>query len=156
MAAVMPLWMHASEALGLNQREIAALLGISTRTVQRWAGRRASPGSLDHQRLAQAVHPKDPGLAAQLAQAGGASLAALGLGQPEAPAPPALAPEHLVDSVVCVASAATGIMPDAVRPGLLAAFTRARQLGLSIDAVERALRGPEPAPAKARAEKPKA
>ncbi len=55
MGAVMPLWMHATTTLRLNQRETAELLGISTRTVQRWVVRRASPSYLDHQKLANLV-----------------------------------------------------------------------------------------------------
>jgi hypothetical protein len=49
--------------------------------------------------------------------------------------------ELAVDAVVCVASDALGAMPAAVRGGLLAAFRRARQLGLSCEEVEQALGG---------------
>jgi hypothetical protein len=49
-------------------------------------------------------------------------------------------PRHLaVDAVVCVASEALGAMPNAVRGVLLAAFRRARELGLSCEEVEQAL-----------------
>jgi hypothetical protein len=59
-------------------------------------------------------------------------------------------PRHLaVDAVVCVASEALGAVPSAVRGPLLAAFRRARELGLSCDEVEQALDAalrPPPAP----------
>ena len=49
-------------------------------------------------------------------------------------------PRHLaVDAVVCVASEAFGVIPSAVRATLLAAFRRARELGLSCEEVEQAL-----------------
>jgi transcriptional regulator with XRE-family HTH domain len=48
-------------------------------------------------------------------------------------------PEHLVDGIVCVAAEAMNLPPHALRPSLLAAFRRARVLGLTADVVEACL-----------------
>jgi DNA-binding transcriptional regulator YiaG len=150
----------ARRALGLNQAQLAELLGSSKRTVQRWETKRAPvyPNTLST--LAAHVYPHDAETAADLAAAIGQTLESLGIVAPPAPPPPPPAPppppppgpppmprELAVDAVVCVASDAMGAMPSAVRGGLLAAFRRARQLGLSCDEVEQALGGaakPEP------------
>lgn len=150
----------ARRALGLNQAQLADLLETSKRTVQRWETKRADAPSQTLATLAAHVHPHDAETAAELAAAIGQTLESLGLVAPPAPPPPAVAPppapapgpppmprDLAVDAVVCVASDAMGVMPAAVRGGLLAAFRRARQLGLSCDEVEQALAGaakPEP------------
>jgi DNA-binding transcriptional regulator YiaG len=150
----------ARRVLGLNQAQLADLLGTSKRTVQRWETKRADASSQNLATLAAHVHPHDAETAAELAAALGQTLEGLGLVAPPAPPPPPAAPpparppgprpmprELTVDAVVCVASDAMGIMPAAVRGGLLAAFRRARQLGLSCEEVEQALGGaakPEP------------
>jgi hypothetical protein len=48
-------------------------------------------------------------------------------------------PPHLVDTVVCAAAEALGVPPPAVRPALLAAFQRAREVGLTTEDVEQAI-----------------
>ncbi len=58
---------------------------------------------------------------------------------PPLPPPPPL-PDAVVDSVVCAAAEAMQMMPRDVRPGLLAAFAKAREIGLPVDRVERVLR----------------
>ena len=88
-----------------------------------------------------------PNLAAQLAQSVGESLVSLGVVKPAPPPVVASAPgvpspppvEDVVDSIVCAAADAMNVLPRDVRPALLAAFTRARRLGLGIEAVESAL-----------------
>jgi len=54
-----------------------------------------------------------------------------------AAAPPVPAtPSHvLVDSVVCAAAESASLLPQAIRPAILAAFVRAREGGLTIDGV---------------------
>jgi hypothetical protein len=47
----------------------------------------------------------------------------------------------VVDSVVCACAEAMDMMPRDVRPGLLAAFARATELGVDVQKVERVLRG---------------
>lgn len=153
----------ARRALRLNQAELADLLGTSKRTVQRWETKRADPSSQDLANLAAHVHPHDAETAADLAAAIGQTLESLGIVAPPAPplppplpppppppGPPPMPRDLAVDAVVCVASDALGAMPAAVRAGLLAAFRRARQLGLSCAEVEQALGGALKSPPAAR------
>ncbi len=97
-------------------------------------------------KMAAMVYPKDPDLAAQLAQSVGQSLVSLGIVAPApapahaiAAAPPPPPIEDIVDSIVCAAADAMNALPRDVRPALLAAFTRARRLGLGMETVEKAL-----------------
>jgi DNA-binding XRE family transcriptional regulator len=142
----------ARRALGLTQEQLGTLLSSSKRTVQRWETGRGVPYAWHLAPLAARVHPHDAELAADLAAAAGGTLESLGIVAPPAPPPPPPAPEpatpppmppmprHLaVDAVVCVASESLGQLPGPVRGALLAAFRRARELGLSCDEVERAL-----------------
>jgi hypothetical protein len=55
----------------------------------------------------------------------------------------------LVDAVVCVAAEAMALSPQAVRPAVLAAFTRARDVGISAEAVVAALAPAPPVQTKA-------
>lgn len=141
------LLIQTHSALGLNQRELAELLEISLRTVQRWAAGRSSPAQHDWHAMARAVHPVDPVLAERLAAAGGSSLAALGFVPPPVPppvlppAPPPVIydPRHLADGVVCAAAESADLSPQAIRMVLLAAFRRAREMRLTVEEMERAL-----------------
>jgi hypothetical protein len=49
--------------------------------------------------------------------------------------------EDVVEAVVCAAADAMDVSPRAMRPALLAAFTRARRIGLTVEAMEKALGG---------------
>ena len=139
----------ARRALSLNQEQLGELLRSSKRTVQRWETSRGRPSAAELATLAGHVYPVDAEVAAELAEAIGQTLESLGIvAPPPPPAPPAPPPppgpppmpRHLaVDAVVCVASDALGIMPSAARGGILAAFRRARELGLACDEVEKAL-----------------
>ena len=58
----------------------------------------------------------------------------------------------LAHGVVCVAAEAMDLSPRALRPALFAAFKHARELGLTMDAMETALAPPAPgAPSPTRA-----
>jgi DNA-binding XRE family transcriptional regulator len=139
-------------ALHLTQRELADLVGTSLRTVQRWEAQRSHPASWEIHRLADAVRPHDAALASELDE-----LAPRPAPPPppvaqvptSAPAPPPspLPAAVLLDSVVCAAAEAMTLAPQALRPALLAAFARAKDAGLTIDA---AIAGLTP-PAKPRA-----
>lgn len=59
--------------------------------------------------------------------------------------PPAVAPEHLVDAVVCAVAELMNSSPRPLRPLLHAAFKKAREVGLSVEAAERALAPAAPA-----------
>jgi transcriptional regulator with XRE-family HTH domain len=149
------LTLEARRVLGLNQATLAALLGSSRRTMQRLDSGKASLTSEQLSRLAAEVYPHDTALAAKLANAAGTTLEALGLAKlmpapatPPAPQPP---PPYLTDTVVCAAAEALNVPPPGVRPALLAAFRRAREAGLRVEDVERALRDVlEPKKAKSR------
>jgi hypothetical protein len=105
----------------------------------------ATPSRL--RRFLSTVYPVDAALAAEIAAAGGTTLEALGVlppPPPPAPAPPppvpVTPPDRVVDAVVCAAAEAMQVMPQSVRPAVLAAFACARELGLTVEGVERVLR----------------
>jgi len=137
----------AQSALSLgSSAELGRMLGISRRTAQRFI---ASGVPRYHKReLARLVLAFDPQLAAEIAQSEDHSLATWGLvrGEPEvvvqpAPAaPPPPPPDGVVDAVVCAAAEGMAMMPGDVRAGLLAAFTKAREIGVDVAQVERVLR----------------
>jgi len=143
--------LDARRALGMTQRTLGGALGSSHRTVTRWDGGRSTPADFHLHRLAALLMPIDVDLAEEAAAFGGRSLEDLGLraAPPPPPAPPAPPPppaplpqatsEDLVDIVVCAAAEATDVSPRALRPTLYAAFRRARQIGLTVEAVEEAL-----------------
>jgi len=137
-------------ALGLSQARYGELLGIGKRTVQRWEGGGTTVLRSTIQTLASAVHAVDPALAARIATHAGTSLLALGIEKPPLPPaapaqapplPPPLPTSTLVDSIVCVAADAIGVLPRAIRPALAAAFQRAQEVRLDVGAVADSLRG---------------
>jgi transcriptional regulator with XRE-family HTH domain len=145
---ITPLLISARRALGLSQVQVSRELGVSHRTVARWERGQATIDVVRACRLARLVFPRDASLAAELASAASESLESLGLvATPQAPPPPPL--PLVIDAVVCVAADALGAVPSTVRPALHAAFRRARELGLSLDDVEKAL-----APAATKGSKP--
>ena len=150
---------EARHALHLNQRELAELIGSSERTVQRWETKRGSPHDLDVCALADAVRPHDTAIAAALdrlsSRPAGPVVPAPAppAGSAPAPAAPARPPVPtpvLVDAIVCAAAEAMALAPQVVRPALLAAFTRARDVGLSADDVVGVLAPPANANAKSK------
>jgi transcriptional regulator with XRE-family HTH domain len=139
-----PLLHEACRVLGLNQRELGKVVGLSTRTIQRLYRGHSTFVSPHWHTLARAAHPSHPELAAKLAAEGGTTLMALGLERPlPAPAPAIFSHDvhHLTDGVVCAAAEAIELTPRAVRPALLAAFRRAREMRLTVEQVEAALAG---------------
>jgi hypothetical protein len=138
---VRALFELARQALGTTQEELGERLGVSRRTSQRWAGSGIPSYYLPE--LARLVHPHDPVLAGEIAQAAGMTLKAAGIVLPPPPPPappPAPPPDGVVDAVVCAAAEAMEMLPKAIRPGLHAAFLRAKEIGLTVDVIERALR----------------
>jgi len=136
----------ARQATGTTQEELGQKLGVSRRTAQRWASSGIPSYHLSD--LARLTHPHDPVLAREIAAAAGVTLEAAGIVRPPPPPaspppvapPPAPPPEGVVDAVVCAAAEAMEMMPKQVRPGLHAAFARAKEIGLTIDVIERVLR----------------
>ena len=110
----------AQRALSTNQEGLGRAAGASRRTVQRWVAG-SQPVSIQFHALARAVYPLDAALAARLAERGGTTLAALGLGVTVASASASLAPpgarsasvERLVDALVCAAADAMELPPRA-------------------------------------------
>lgn len=146
------LLIEARRLLGLSQGALGELLGVSRRTGQRWETTGTRPSAAQWAELARHVHPHDPECAEQLAAEGDTTLQALGLnGSPDAGASLAsgaathplsrpILPPEVVDSVVCAAAEAMDVKPSQMRPALLAAFERARTIGLRVEDVTEALK----------------
>jgi hypothetical protein len=144
--------------LGMFHGELADHLGVSRRTVSRWAHDGAHLTHDQVAKLAELAYEHDPSLAAEIAAAVGETLVTLGvevIAVPEAPPPPspslpavAAAPrvalQNLVDAVVCAAAEALDVSPRVVRPGLLAAIRCAREVGLTVEEMEAALSAARP------------
>lgn len=122
----------------MSQREFGYAVGSSHRTAARWDAGRSSPGVDNLLALARLLYPENRELASEVADAADETLASLGL---EAP-PPSMAhrPEDLVDVVVLAAVEQTGAPVAAARGLVHAVFKRAGEIGLSVEAVEKALR----------------
>ena len=104
--------------------DLAKLLGCSRSTIQRNRHTAGLSRDVHYRLLIQAVHPKNPKLAAQIASARGLGLQQLGL-TPPAPAPDPTRPEH-ADAVVYAAADVLQLPPSAVRPAV-AALSRKRR-----------------------------
>jgi hypothetical protein len=163
------LVLGARRVLDVSQEQLARLIGSSKRTIQRCEGAQTTLMPTHFHELARCVYARDAKLAAEIAAAGDATLESLGIVKPPAPPPPPAAPppppaaapppapapppphqppppapppmpRHLVaDAVVCAAADAVQQTPDAVRGVLLAAFRRARELGLTPVEVEQGI-----------------
>jgi AcrR family transcriptional regulator len=140
--------LRLQQTLHLNQRELAELLGCSSRTIIRHYKSRSGIFLASHyQMLAKAVHPHDRAFAAELAAGAGHTLVSLGLEAPPSPAAvrAAPSPRYMVDSVVCAAAEAMQTSPHLMRLALTAAFQRTVALGLTADDVLKGM-APEPLP----------
>lgn len=134
---------QAGIALAKSHGQLAKLLGVSRRSVSRWIAEGTWIPVSHAEALAEAVHAGNRPLAARFAALAGKSLVELGLEAP-APAPPVpralTSPEltraKLLDAVVCAAAEAMDASPRAVRPALLAAVRCAREVGLSLEAMD--------------------
>lgn len=157
------LAVRAKSRLGLTARELGGLLGGSKRTMERLVTGRSIVYEDWLEKLAVAVHPLDPGLAEELADAAGRTLQALGIGSPvdaEAAALaaiPARVRVMIVESVVAAAAEALDVSPRLARPAVLAAMERAKAAALGVDDLLAVLRpapvssGPRPSPRTPRA-----
>ena len=134
---------YARQALHMSQREFGPALGVSHRTASRWDTGGSTPGESELRMLAKLLVPVDLDLATDVAAHIGETLEHLGLVAPPPPPPvvtaPPLPPSDLVDIVVCAVAESTDSSPRALRPMLLVAFRRARELGLTVEQVEKAL-----------------
>jgi len=154
--SVTPVLGRARTALGLTQRTLGEMFGVSMRTAHRWEGGEAHPDVAQVLKLAREVFPVDGRLAEQLAKEAGTTLVEMGLVEarqtelaasspPQRPLPPIVL---LVDSIVMAAidaidaDAPTHDVRQVARSMMGAAFARARSLGLTIDEVDAALASP--------------
>ena len=138
-------------AVGMLGVDVAKALDVSPKTVSRWTSGRTTMAVTYLGSLAPLVYPHDPALAEEMhARAAKATLPGYPQLSPltphlDAPAPTsgpdAGALTARVDAVVYAACDAAGAAPLAVLPALRAAFLRAQELGLSVDAVARDLAG---------------
>jgi DNA-binding XRE family transcriptional regulator len=139
----------ARNTLGKTQATLGELLGVSRRTVQRWQGGNGTPSIQQWAELARQTHALDPELAAKIAAEMGESLVSLRLVEPARrpdpvvvagpPPRPATPLGDLVDSIVCAAAEAIAVAPQSIRPALLAAFTRAASVSLTVEEVRTSL-----------------
>jgi hypothetical protein len=150
-----PLVARAQRTLGLTHERFGKALAMSKRTAARWSSRGATPTMRQLHTLARLVHPRDAELAEEIASAASETLESLGIvappPPPEPPPPPPAPPPppppapplpvtSVVEAVVCAAADALNAPPSSVRAALFAAFQRARELRLSVEDVEGALR----------------
>jgi hypothetical protein len=133
--------LRLQSTLGLTQKGLGDLMGVSSRTIIRHTKGGGMVPPAKWEKLARAVHPRDPAFAAELAANAGKTLVEMGLERPPPPPPPPAPPlpppkpapslEHLVDSVLCAAADAMQMAPRAMRPALTAAVERMAALGLT-------------------------
>jgi hypothetical protein len=137
----------------MSQEKFGYAVGASHRTAVRWDAAESHPSDDHLRKLAGLLHPHDRVLAAEVADFIDETLESLGLEEP-APSPaPAAAPSStaslapfvprsvdLMDVVVLAAMEMTGSSSAEVRPLLHAVFKRAKDVGLTMDAAEEALR----------------
>jgi transcriptional regulator with XRE-family HTH domain len=143
---------EARRALGMSQEKFGHAIGSSHRSAVRWDAGRATPAEHHLRTLAGLLHPGERALAAEVAAAIDETLESLGLEAPQPPAPPApspppsaaLRPEDLIEIVVLAAVEQAGLAPATARQGLHAVFKRAREIGLTMEVAEKALRPPAP------------
>jgi hypothetical protein len=139
---------RVQHALGATQKEVATLLGLSRRTIIRYAqgsGRQLS--IREWTTLARAVHARNRAVAEEIAREIGETLVSLGIEPPPVPPPPPPPPparrqpsmHDLGDVVVCAAAEAAGVEPGIMRPALTKAVERAAALGMSMDELRTAL-----------------
>jgi hypothetical protein len=138
-----PLLRRAQYVLGESQVGLGRVMGVSKRTMTRWMHAVVFLGKGQAEDLARAVHPLDPHLASEIALAGRTSLAEMGLAPPPGSKEDIAAARLHLDTVVCAAAEAIDASPRAVRAALLAAFQRAREVGLTPDELEQALAPPK-------------
>jgi hypothetical protein len=125
----------ADLATSLPHPLLAQELQTSTRTLSRWKCGESTPSKAQLVELARLAYPKDAPLAREIVEHVGESLESAGIAA--SPPGPLLAaqPEHLVDGIVCVAADAMSVTPAEVRPALVAALRRMRDVGLALDVV---------------------
>jgi transcriptional regulator with XRE-family HTH domain len=138
------------DALEMTQHELGAAIGVSGRTILRWERGYTGAPPFAARQYADIVRDVDADLADEILAAAGVEPAQA----PEAdlsPAPspaPALAPGAsgspgpALDSIFLAAARAADVPARSVIPIVVAAFRRAHELGISVDAIVRACATP--------------
>jgi len=112
---------HCQLALGVTQKELGDLIGVSKRTIQRWQDRGCNMCPSQAELLADALRPTRPDLADHMME----------LAKKEAKAMRHVTPE-LVDRVMQAAAGAGGIGVEAARSIVTAALVQAADLDLDL------------------------
>ena len=130
----------------MSQTELAEALGSSRRTIIRRELGQSSPVDFELRQFADLVRLEDADLADEMLAAGGLQepiAAPIAPAAPDEPVPaaitPALPAEYRIDAILCAAADAIDAVPRDVKPAIVAAFVRAKQMGLSIEEVVAAL-----------------
>src|SRR5579863_2064059 len=167
----MELILEAQRELGLNNNQLASLLGVSKRTVQRWLVAGCGRVPLHLHTLARALLPANAALAHELDGRARATVEEWGnrhaplpplveeLPTPAAAAPvitapapppvlvtqaagpPTARPEH-ADSVLLAAANAADLSPRLVLPAVAAALRQALALGVDLESLVKLLEPP--------------
>jgi hypothetical protein len=142
MSTTYDYMLAARHLLQLNQKELAAALGMSERTGERWMARRSELGKDNLEALARLVHPRDVELAKAIALHAGTTLEALGIRPAPTRTSRPIPVSRAVDLVVCAAADALDVSPRTARPAVVAAFRAALELGIDLHDVVAALGQP--------------
>jgi hypothetical protein len=143
---------QAYKELGFIQKDLPDFFGVSLRTVQRYGHTYGISSFRDYAKLVQALYPRNPALAAQIAAMVGKSLSDLGVQLPPPPDPAPLPPPRATlvhaEAVLCAAADAVGLVPRDVRPIVAAIFSRVRALDVDLPSLTALLAELSSAPAK--------
>jgi predicted transcriptional regulator len=128
------LVVRALSAARLSHVQAAPVLGVSPRTISRYVSGQSAPTSAVLEGLARMVAPLNSAIAGELASAAGVNLPT----KTEDAA-------RFVEVVICAMASAMNVSPNIVRPGILAAYESATELGLSFDTIATVLKQRRPA-----------
>jgi transcriptional regulator with XRE-family HTH domain len=120
------LWVRVQIALALTQRQLADLVGVERRTIQRWQSRGGLAGTTELLKVAVALDATTPELAAEVR--------AIASQDPTRPTE-----SHVIAAIVGAAAAAVGMSDEAVKPAVEAAFRAAKAHGASVHGMVLAL-----------------
>ncbi len=142
------LYLETLRKLTLDNRGLAALLGVGLRTVERYGSKLVVLPGYAH-RFARAVHAQDPELAGRLAACAGTNLVALGLvpatgEERRAARGGSVAWAEDAQLVIEAAAHAAGLSLKQAKAALGAAVAAAVDLGLTLEQLEPVLQPKKP------------
>ena len=140
------LILKAMTELQLNQQGLAELIGVSVRTLQRNIAFGGLTRQAHYERLVQALHARNPALAADIAASVNSSLPQLGVHTPATALPPPKATRAHAEAVVCAAADAMALVPRDARPAVAAIFSRVVELEVDLPSLVALLIEPQAAP----------